>query len=227
MESDGSQAPSRALSQAAGQQTLRQLLESSGALKQGHFVLSSGRHSGGYVQCALVLRQPVHARQVGGWLAAKLVGYRPESVISPALGGVLIGHEVAAALGVKFQFTERGDDGRMSLRRGFYLESGERVVVVEDVITTGKSTGEVIDLVTGLGGRVTGVASIIDRSEQDDILSLPYAALTRLRFETFKPADCPLCAAGLPVEKPGSRKGLVSPTRTLGSLPKAFGLKTS
>ena len=198
MESPGSQSPS--------QKTIHQLLESSGALKRGHFVLSSGRHSGEYVQCALLLREPATARQVGGWLAPKLVEYRPESVISPALGGVVIGHEVAAALGARFQFAERGDDGRMALRRGFHLNKGERVVVIEDVVTTGKSTGEVIELVHGHGGRVIAVGSIINRSENDDILSLPYAALTRLRFETFDSADCPHCSAGRPIEKPGSRK---------------------
>ncbi|MEE8368401.1 MAG: orotate phosphoribosyltransferase [Thermoanaerobaculia bacterium] len=205
MESNGSLAPQDALPHAPSQKTIRRLLESSGALKQGHFVLSSGRHSGSYVQCALLLREPAQARQVGAWLAAMLVQHRPESVVSPALGAVLIGYEVATALGVRFQFTERGEDGRMALRRGFHLESGERVVVIEDVVTTGKSTAEVIDLVEGQAGRVIGVGSIINRSERDDILSRPHAALTRLRFETFDSSDCPLCAAGLPVEKPGSR----------------------
>ena len=185
--------------------TIRQLLESSAALKQGHFILSSGRHSAEYIQCAVLLRAPARARQVGEWLAAKIARHRPESVISPALGGILIGHEVAARLGVRFQFTERGDDGRMVLRRGFEIFRGERLVVIEDVITTGKSTGEVIELVEGLGGSVAGVGSIIDRTEKDDILAPPYAALTRLPFETFNSIDCPLCIKGLPVEKPGSR----------------------
>ncbi|MGE5234184.1 MAG: orotate phosphoribosyltransferase, partial [Acidobacteriota bacterium] len=123
------------------ERSLRALLEESGALREGHFRLSSGLHSPAYVQCALLLQEPARARRLGGELARRLAEHRPESVLSPALGGVVIGHEVAAALGVPFRFTER-QEGAMALRRGFALRGGERVAVVEDVVTTGKSTRE-------------------------------------------------------------------------------------
>lgn len=118
---------------------LRDLLRESGALREGHFLLSSGLHSSGYVQCALLLESPARARRVGEWLAERLAAYRADSVLSPALGGVIIGHETAVALGVPFRFVERRE-GEFTLRRGFRLAAGERVVVVEDVVTTGKST---------------------------------------------------------------------------------------
>ncbi len=185
---------------------LRELLEESGALREGHFRLSSGLHSPAYVQCALLLQDPARARRVGGELARRLAAHRPQSVLSPALGGVVIGHEVAAALGVPFRFTER-PEGQMALRRGFALRPGERVVVVEDVVTTGKSTRECAAVATAAGAVVVAIGSILDRSGGRHGFSVPYAALQALALPAWEAADCPLCQAGRPIEKPGSRPG--------------------
>jgi orotate phosphoribosyltransferase len=180
------------------------MLEESGALRRGHFLLSSGLHSPAYVQCALLLEEPVRARRVGGELADVLRDLHPDSVLSPALGGVIIGHEVAAALGVPFRFTERKGE-EMGLRRGFELKSGERVVVVEDVITTGRSTRETIEVAAGRGARVVGVGAIIDRTSGRHGFAVPFRALLTLDLPTYAAADCPLCGAGGQPEKPGSR----------------------
>jgi orotate phosphoribosyltransferase len=182
---------------------VRRLLEESGALRRGHFLLSSGRHSDAYVQCALLLEDPVRARRVGEELAAQLRSFHPDSVLSPALGGVIIGHEVAAALGVPFRFTERKGE-EMGLRRGFSLRQGERVVVVEDVVTTGRSTLETAALATSRGARVVAVGAIIDRSGGGPF-DVPYRALLPLDLVSYTPAECPLCQAGSSPEKPGSR----------------------
>ncbi|HEY8021629.1 MAG TPA: orotate phosphoribosyltransferase [Thermoanaerobaculia bacterium] len=182
------------------------LLEASGALKHGHFQLSSGLHSSAYVQCALLLELPARARQVGEALAARLRDLAPESILSPALGGVIIGHEVAAALGVSFRFTERKGEG-MDLRRGFALRPGERVAIVEDVVTTGRSTNEVAALAAAQGAEVVGVGAIIDRSGGRHPFALPFRALLELDLPSHEAAECPLCAAGGAPEKPGSRPG--------------------
>ncbi|MGH9362992.1 MAG: orotate phosphoribosyltransferase [Thermoanaerobaculia bacterium] len=186
--------------------TLERLLEESGALRRGHFLLSSGLHSPAYVQCALLLERPERARRVGEELAALLAALAPESILSPALGGVILGHEVAAALGVPFRFTERQGEG-MALRRGFELAAGERVVVVEDVITTGRSTRETIAVAEARGARPVGVGAIIDRSGRRHGFAVPLLALTTLDLPTFSPDACPLCRAGGEPEKPGSRPG--------------------
>ncbi len=176
---------------------------------RGHFRLTSGLHSGEYLQSALVLAHPQHAETLGRALADKLRNLAgPESialVISPALGGLIIGHEVARALGVRFLFTERDADRKMSLRRGFTLLPGERVVVVEDVITTGGSTMEVIEIVRAAGAIPVAAGSIIDRSGGAADLGIPRAALVTLKVEAHQPDTCPMCAAGEPVVKPGSR----------------------
>jgi orotate phosphoribosyltransferase len=186
-------------------QILIQMLEESGALRRGHFLLSSGLHSGAYVQCALLLEDPVRARRVGSDLAEKLRSFHPDSVLAPALGGVIIGHEVAAALGVPFRFTERKGE-EMGLRRGFTLRQGERVVIVEDVVTTGRSTLETAALATARGARVVAVGAIIDRSAGRDPFDVPFRALLELDLPSFSPAECPACRAGVaPPEKPGSR----------------------
>lgn len=184
------------------------LLEDSGALQQGHFLLSSGLHSPGYVQCALLLQDPTRARRVGEALAAELASFEPDSVLAPALGGLIIGHETAVALGVPFRFTER-KDGEMTLRRGFALEPGERIVVIEDVVTTGRSTRETMDVIRAHGGNVVGVGSILNRSGKDDgpFGDMPYRALLALDLPTYEPDACPLCAVGGAPEKPGSRTG--------------------
>ena len=187
-------------------------LEACGALTRGHFKLSSGLHSPAYVQCARLLEDPVRARRAGAALAAALVAAvgRPDSVLSPALGAVLVGHEAAAALGVPFRFVERNADRVFELRRGFHLAPGERVVVVEDAVTTGGSTREVIELAAAAGTEVTAVGAIIDRSGIDapnGPFDVPFVALARLTLPTYPPDACPLCAAGRPIEKPGSRPG--------------------
>lgn len=183
---------------------LRESLLESGALREGHFQLSSGLHSSGYVQCALLLESPARARRVGEWLAERLAAYRVDSVLSPALGGVIIGHETAAALGVPFRFVERRE-GEFTLRRGFRLAAGERVVVVEDVVTTGKSTREAAEVARRLGAEVVAVGAIIDRGA-GDAFSVPFEALLRLDLPTWERGECHLCAAGSSAESPGSRR---------------------
>ena len=174
------------------------------ALLEGHFILSSGLHSNRYVQCALVLQHPNVAEQLGAELAAKLRHVGASVVAAPALGGILVAHEVARALGVRALFTER-QDGAMALRRGFSLAAGERVLVVEDVITTGLSTRETIQCVEQLGGKVVGAGALIDRSGGKVDLGMPRAALATLEIQNYNPADCPMCKAGSPAVKPGSR----------------------
>lgn len=179
-----------------------------GALLEGHFLLTSGLHSPRYLQCARVLMDPVFATGLGAELAAELTpllaGTRPSAVIAPALGGVLVAHEVARGLHCRGLFTER-QDGLMTLRRGFTLDSGEAVVVVEDVITTGGSTREVIECVRARGAHVLAVGSLVDRSGGSVNLGLPRASLLSLEVPTWEAASCPLCAQGGEPEKPGSR----------------------
>jgi len=179
-------------------------LQESGAVRKGHFRLSSGLHSPAYVQCALLLEDPNRARHIGADLAERLSEFRPDSVLSPALGGVVIGYEVAAALGVPFRFVERVD-GRMHLRRGFALRQDERIVVVEDVVTTGKSTLEVATVAGDLGAEVCTIGSILDRTGGESPFGVPYISLLDLDLPTFEPSECPLCAAGEELDNPGSR----------------------
>ncbi|MEK7232317.1 MAG: orotate phosphoribosyltransferase [Elusimicrobiota bacterium] len=174
-----------------------------GALLEGHFLLSSGLHSDRYLQCALVLAQPGAAETLGKALAGKCA-QKPDLVMSPAMGGLIIGQEVARALGVRHYFTERVD-GAMVLRRGFTLKPGEKVVVVEDVVTTGKSTKEVFDVIRAVGAVVSGALSVVDRSEGKANLSIPYSALWTVSVPAWRPDACPPCRAGMPVLKPGSR----------------------
>ena len=166
--------------------------------------MTSGLHSAEYLQSALVLQHPLLAEKLGKWLAGSMP--KGKVVASPALGGLIIGHEVARAMGAKFIFTERDADGKMTLRRGFSVRPGERVVVVEDVVTTGGSTREVIDLLRAFGAEVLAAGSIVDRSGGSADVGAPRVALTTLRPETWKPEECPLCRQGVPVDKPGSRK---------------------
>lgn len=176
-----------------------------GALLEGHFRLTSGLHSPGYLQCALVLQYPREAELCGAAIADRVRGLGAQTVLSPALGGIVIGQEVGRALGIRAIFAER-QDGRLSLRRGFALTPGEKVLVVEDVVTTGGSTRETIDVARAAGAEVVGAASIIDRSGgQQQAIDVPYYALATLALPTYDPAQCPLCAQGLPVVKPGSR----------------------
>ena len=184
------------------------LFRSTGAYLNGHFRLTSGLHSDQYLQCALVLQFPHHAERLGQWLAEALrsvVATSVDVVVSPALGGILIGHEVARALGVRFLFTERDSSREMTLRRGFTVTPGEKAVVVEDVITTGGSTREVLDVLRKCGAQPIAAGAIIDRSGGKTDLGTPLVALATLEAAAFSPDHCPLCAQGLPVVKPGSR----------------------
>jgi orotate phosphoribosyltransferase len=188
--------------------SLLKLFEERGALLSGHFLLSSGLHSARYLQCARVLMDPALATRLGEALAARLrpllKGEAPGAVVAPALGGVIVAHEVARAFGCAGLFTER-QDGAMTLRRGFSLSEGESVVVVEDVITTGGSTREVLDAVRARGARVTAAGSLVDRSGGSAQLGVPYASLLELAVDAWAADGCPLCAQGSRPEKPGSR----------------------
>ena len=177
-----------------------------GALLEGHFLLSSGLHSAQYLQCARVLMVPRIASDLGSRLAAQLkgAGVSPDVVVAPAMGGIVAGHEVARGFGCRSLFTER-EAATMTLRRGFTLEPGETVVVVEDVVTTGKSTREVMTVVEAAGTRVIGVASLVDRSSGKAGFEVPFETLLRIAVETWSAAACPLCAAGSVAIKPGSR----------------------
>jgi orotate phosphoribosyltransferase len=180
--------------------------EKTGALLTGHFRLSSGLHSDRYLQCALLLQWPELAGKAGRELAGMLAGFDAETVASPALGGVLIGHEVARALAIRAIFAER-KEGAMALRRGFHLEPGERVLVVEDVFTTGKSTRETIEALQRAGGRVVGAGSIVNRGLAESALPVPSSSLLRLDVAAWPEDVCPLCRAGTALESPGSRFG--------------------
>jgi orotate phosphoribosyltransferase len=175
-----------------------------GALHEGHFRLTSGLHSPGYLQCALVLQYPREAEMMGAALGMRTSALGADVVLSPALGGIVIGQEVGRALGIRALFAER-QDGALSLRRGFSLLPSDRVLVVEDVVTTGGSTRETIEVARAAGATVVGAASIIDRSGGNQALDVPYHSLAAVTFPTYQPEACPLCAAGQPIVKPGSR----------------------
>ena len=183
---------------------LIQLFRQSGALLEGHFRLTSGLHSSGYLQCALVLQDPARAGLLGAAIADLMRPLQVTVVLSPALGGIVIGHEVGRALGVHAIFAER-QDGRLQLRRGFSLNTSDRVLVVEDVVTTGGSTRETLDVARATGATTVGAAAIVDRSGTETNLGVPFHALLQITIPTYQPDACPLCAQGLPVVKPGSR----------------------
>lgn len=181
------------------------LFRDSGALHEGHFRLSSGLHSPGYLQCALVLQHPKHAETLGRALGQRLRDLRATVVLSPALGGLIIGHEVGRALGVRAIFAER-QEGALSLRRGFSLAADDRVVVIEDVVTTGGSTRETMAVATAAGATIVGAGAIVDRSGGAPGLNVPFEALATLALATYPPESCPMCARGEAIVKPGSRK---------------------
>jgi orotate phosphoribosyltransferase len=189
---------------AATAEDILNLFRRVGALLEGHFRLTSGLHSPGYLQCALVLQHPREAEACGAGIAARVRSLAPTVVLSPALGGIVIGHEVARALGVRAIFAER-QEGVLTLRRGFSLNGDDRVLVVEDVVTTGGSTRETIDVARAAGAAVVGAAAIIDRSGGNQNLGVPFHALATVSLPTYQPDACPLCARGEPVVKPGSR----------------------
>jgi len=182
----------------------RDEFDETGALLSGHFRLSSGLHSDRYLQCALILQWPERARRIGDALAKLLGSFSPEVIVGPALGGMIVGHETARALGVRAVFTER-KDGAMRLRRGFAFSPDERAVVVEDVFTTGKSTRETIAAVEEKGARVVAAGSIVDRGLSPDALTIPWRSLLAVDAPAWPEDACPLCAEGSPIEAPGSR----------------------
>jgi orotate phosphoribosyltransferase len=188
-----------------GEQGALALFEDAGALLRGHFLLTSGLHSQVYLQCALVLQNPANAEQLGRALAGEFRDERIDAVVAPAVGGIIVAHEVARALGARGLFTER-EAGAMTFRRGFSLSPGERVLVVEDVVTTGGSTRETMDAVRQAGGVVVGAGSLVDRSGGAVDLGVRRTALVTLSVPTYDPADCPQCREGAPAVKPGSRK---------------------
>jgi len=186
---------------------------------EGHFLLSSGLHSDRYLQCALMLQHPDVAERLAVLLYQELgrdrdIVNRVTAVVSPAIGGIVFGQEVARVLrtmtgrDVRALFTERDDAGTMVLRRGFTLSSDDAVLVVEDVVTTGKSTREVMAVVSGAGAAVVGVGCVADRSGGMPLFEVPFHAVTAVAIRTWQPAECPLCAQGIPCVKPGSRKQL-------------------
>ena len=181
------------------------LFRRSGALLEGHFRLTSGLHSPGYLQCALVLSQPDLAERLGKALADRIGHVRANVVLSPAIGGIVIGQEVGRALGVRALFAER-QDGQLTLRRGFTLSERDRVLVVEDVLTTGGSTKETMDVAKAAGAQVVGAASIVNRSGGTIKFDVPLESLLDYTLPTYEPDKGPLCEKGLPVVKPGSRQ---------------------
>ncbi len=186
---------------------LRIILEKTGAILDGHFLLSSGLHSNIYIQCAKLLQLPNDAKKVGQALAEKLSELeQPDVVVSPALGGIIIGHEIARELNKRHIFVEKVD-GKPALRRGFSIEPGTKFVVVEDVATTGKSIMEVVSLLRDLGGIPVAILTIIDRSDNKVLPfgDIPFISLLKLKIITYEPDNCPLCKSGSPVTKPGSR----------------------
>jgi len=202
------------------QAELLRMFEAVGAIRHGHFELSSGLHSGMYVQCALVLQYPRFAEKLGQALAALFSDARIDVVVSPALGGVIIGQEVARALpapkdavggGVPAMFVERDASGRMTLRRGFVLQPDQHVLVIEDVWTTGGSTQETIHVVEEAGGRVVAAGALIDRSGGKIEFPIESNALIELQIESYEPEDCPLCRQGSVAVKPGSRHVRAAP----------------
>jgi orotate phosphoribosyltransferase len=182
-----------------------ELYRRTGAYLDGHFRLSSGLHSPGYMQSALVLQNPADAAALGAAIASRVTHLHPTAVLSPAIGGLIIGHEVARALRVRAIFAERAGGTALTLRRGFTVSAGDRVLVVEDVFTTGKSTRETMAVARESGAAVVGAAAIVDRSGGAIDFGVPSVALVSLSVPTYEPETCPLCAQGIPVEKPGSR----------------------
>lgn len=185
--------------------TIEAAMERTGVLQQGHFLLTSGRHSDRYMQMAQLLQHPAEAQAAGEAVAALFRDANIELVVGPALGGVIIAHEVASSLGVRCIFAER-KEGEMQIRRGFTVEPGTRVLVVEDVVTTGGSVKEVIRLLEDRDATVVGVGSLIDRTKGVNPFTVPYQALKAVDIDSYLPVECPLCKKGIPAVKPGSRE---------------------
>jgi orotate phosphoribosyltransferase len=183
---------------------INEILERTGVLQTGHFLLTSGRHSSKYMQCAKIFQHPDISAEISKDLAERYDGYDIDIVIGPALGGIILAYEVARQLEVRALFAER-ENGAMTLRRGFEIKPGSRVLVVEDVITTGRSVREVVELVRSVGGEVVGVASVIDRSGDKALFDVPLKSALKIEMDTFAPSECPMCKAGSVPVKAGSR----------------------
>jgi orotate phosphoribosyltransferase len=179
------------------------ILKKSDALLEGHFLLSSGKHSNRYVQCAKVLRYPEYAKKVLSFVVEKVKDLDIDLVVGPAMGGVVVSYEIGRQLGKEAIFTERVDNV-MALRRGFEIKKGAKILITEDVVTTGKSTLEVKELLESMGGDVIGVACIVDRTSRD--IGIPIYSAIELDIKVYEKEDCPLCKENMPIEKPGSRK---------------------
>lgn len=182
------------------------LFTQSGARLEGHFLLTSGKHSGEYMQCAKLFVEPKTSKQLCSALADKLKELKIDYVVSPAIGGIVMGYEMACQLGCKNYFAERGSDNEFTLRRGFEIKKGDKVLIVEDVVTTGGSVKEVIALMEQLGAEIIGVASIVDRSNGKVDFGYPYFSLLSLDIKAYEKENCPLCKEDIPLVKPGSRK---------------------
>ncbi len=182
---------------------LKELLKETGALLEGHFLLSSGKHSDGYVQCAKLLMYPDKAEKAIEIITEKLKDIDFDIVVGPAMGGIIVSYELARQLGKPSIFVER-EDGEMTLRRGFDIKPGQRVLITEDVVTTGKSSYEAIKVVEDNGGEVVGIACVVDRSKGD--IKYPIFSGVKLNLNTYEKEECPLCKENLPITKPGSRK---------------------
>ncbi len=185
-----------------------EIFKKTGALLQGHFLLTSGRHSNMYFQCAKVLQYPEYTEQVCSIIADYFKDYDIDTVISPAMGGIIVGQEVARQLNKRSIFAER-EDKKLTLRRGFTIDKGEKILVCEDVVTTGGSVFEVIDIVKDLGGEVVGVGFIVDRSNGKVDFGYPQKSTMKMEVVSYTPEECPLCKENIPVVKPGSRKVIV------------------
>ena len=185
-----------------------EIFKKTGALLQGHFLLTSGRHSNMYFQCAKVLQYPEYTEQVCSIIADYFKDYEIDTVISPEMGGIIVGQEVARQFNKRSIFAER-EDKKLTLRRGFTIDKGEKILVCEDVVTTGGSVFEVIDIVKELGGEVVGVGFIVDRSNGKVDFGYPQKSTMKMEVVSYTPDECPLCKENIPVVKPGSRKVIV------------------
>lgn len=184
-----------------------ELLKKSDALLEGHFILSSGKHSDKYVQCAKLIQNPVYCQEVAEIIAGKIkeAGIKVDLCVGPAMGGIIIAYELARALGVDAIFTER-ENNVMTLRRGFEIKEGQKVIIVEDVVTTGKSSFETVDVINKCGGEVVALTSIVNRSNKDEINGLPLISATKIEVNAWDPDNIPESLKEIPAIKPGSRK---------------------
>jgi orotate phosphoribosyltransferase len=183
---------------------MNEILEKTGVLQSGHFLLTSGKHSNKYIQCAKMFQHPDISAEISKYLAEKYDSYDVDIVIGPALSGIILAYEVARQLEVRALFAEQ-ENGIMTLRRGFEIKAGSRVLVVEDVITTGTSVKEVIEAVRSVGGEVVGVASVVDRSEGNALFDVPYKSAIKVDIDTFNPEECPICKSGSQAVKSDSK----------------------